>query len=985
MSAAAPLAGRVQELRVLLDAVEGPNSGSGVAMWGEAGIGKTRLVTEASRVLHERGVATVFGACLRMSTTVPFLPVVDVLQQLLVLESGQLMTHALNRCPTFVRGELSALVPELVVNDSAPLVQSEDDAWRRLRLFDATRRLLVAFGEQTPVVVVIEDLHWADPSTLELLDYLLAAGHRTGVPLVITGRLEEADAGWLESTVIHGGMVRLELGLLNLEETREQVAGLLNNTLGDRDAQRIYRRTGGHPFYVEQLVSAVGPSGGGELPAGLRSLLSARVADATNDERRVMALLAIAGRALAQGAIASACDWPVEQAEDVVRGLARRRLVDSASEGCKIRHALLGEVVMSEIASMERRSLHRSVAEFLSTWDDPAVAAEVAEHWGETSDVKAELLWRVRAAQHSDSVGAQTDAAAHWMRVIDLWNRGGGAPEPLNVSLAQAYRRACAALTFAGRRAEAAALGEAALTLFDRPGVEASVRADVCVMIGRQRALNGDPSATDLLRRAVEIGRGLPASRNQARRLLVLARHLYALRHATDDEQDDLLGQTLMVARACRAHGIERNVLSMRAAAALVRGEAAESLHQANAVLTFKPDVADPNMSAGAAANALHILLLCGHYDEVISKGVPELAWVEQHGNPGSWAGQLLRGKIIGALRERGRLAEAVILSAVVGDEDPTETLQTDRALLTAVTGSPERAMALWREARDLVLRLPSTSLIWGLVACGVEIAIWARQPQEALTAALPVLHGAAGTVESRFSGELFVLSARACADLAASGRAVDDAAETATVLHAADELESTLTRCVEDPFNQPAVPVSARANALTWSAELTRLRGASDPGAWGQAAAAWDDLGTPHRVAYALLRQAEALLVTPRRRRQAAAVLRRAAVLADEHALLQSDIAALAARARISLSDSAAPRRRDARNTTAFGLTAREIDVLHLLGDGRTNAEIAATLFISPRTVGVHVGSILRKLHASSRVQAGAIAQELNLRRDDA
>ena len=368
---------------MLLDAVEGPNSGSGVAMWGEAGIGKTRLVTEASRVLHERGVATVFGACLRMSTTVPFLPVVDVLQQLLVLESGQLMTHALNRCPTFVRGELSALVPELVVNDSAPLVQSEDDAWRRLRLFDATRRLLVAFGEQTPVVVVIEDLHWADPSTLELLDYLLAAGHRTGVPLVITGRLEEADAGWLESTVIHGGMVRLELGLLNLEETREQVAGLLNNTLGDRDAQRIYRRTGGHPFYVEQLVSAVGPSGGGELPAGLRSLLSARVADATNDERRVMALLAIAGRALAQGAIASACDWPVEQAEDVVRGLARRRLVDSASEGCKIRHALLGEIVMSEIASMERRSLHRSVAEFLSTWDDPAVAAEVAEHWGE--------------------------------------------------------------------------------------------------------------------------------------------------------------------------------------------------------------------------------------------------------------------------------------------------------------------------------------------------------------------------------------------------------------------------------------------------------------------------------------------------------------------------------------------------------------------------------------------------------------------------
>jgi DNA-binding CsgD family transcriptional regulator len=445
------------------------------------------------------------------------------------------------------------------------------------------------------------------------------------------------------------------------------------------------------------------------------------------------------------------------------------------------------------------------------------------------------------------------------------------------------------------------------------------------------------------------------------------------------------LGQALAASRACRAYGIERNVLSMKAVAALVRGEAAESIREADEVLNFEPDAADPTMTAGAAANALHILLRWCQYDRVITEGLPELGWIEEHGYPGSWAGQLLRGTIIQALRERGRLDEAVLLAAAIDDENPTETLLIDRALLTAVTGSPERAMGLWRDARDLVLRLPNASLTRNLVACGVEIAIWARQPQEALSAATPILDRAAHTVESRFCGGLFGLAARACADMAAHGRAIDDLTETATALQAAKELEDILNRCVEDPFNQPAVPGSAAADALSWSAELTRVHVPSDPKAWSQAAAAWDAIGAPHRVAYALLREAEALLLTPRPRREATAVLRRAAVLASQHAMLQSDIATLAARARIRLPEARLPNHPSERATRPFGLTSREIDVLHLMAVGRTNAEIAATLFISPRTVGVHVGNILQKLHVSSRVQAAGIAQELNLQREDA
>jgi len=183
-------------------------------------------------------------------------------------------------------------------------------------------------------------------------------------------------------------------------------------------------------------------------------------------------------------------------------------------------------------------------------------------------------------------------------------------------------------------------------------------------------------------------------------------------------------------------------------------------------------------------------------------------------------------------------------------------------------------------------------------------------------------------------------------------------------------------------PFADHPFAAAAAAERTTWDAERARLAGPSDPEAWADAAKAWQDLGSPHRAGYAWWRQAQALLDAGGSAAEAAGPLRTAAVAAEGHAPLLDQIRLLAERARISLqspatvSDIPLP----ARAPTPYGLTGRELTVLRLLTAGRTNAEIGAELYISPKTAGVHVSNILRKLGVSGRVQAAAMAERAGL-----
>jgi len=223
----------------------------------------------------------------------------------------------------------------------------------------------------------------------------------------------------------------------------------------------------------------------------------------------------------------------------------------------------------------------------------------------------------------------------------------------------------------------------------------------------------------------------------------------------------------------------------------------------------------------------------------------------------------------------------------------------------------------------------------------------------------------------------------RACADLAEQGRARRDQFAAADAAAVADDLAAWVEQMGGAPFTDHPTVATIPAERATWDAERTRVAGRSDPDAWGGTAKAWQDLGCPHRAGYAWWRQAEAQLDAALPAAAAAGALRAAAAAAGGHAPLLAQIHALAERARIPLHAPAAvaPRTPPSAEVRArYGLTGRELSVLRLLAAGRTNAQIGAELYISPRTAGVHVTNILRKLGVSSRVQAAALAERAGL-----
>ncbi len=231
-------------------------------------------------------------------------------------------------------------------------------------------------------------------------------------------------------------------------------------------------------------------------------------------------------------------------------------------------------------------------------------------------------------------------------------------------------------------------------------------------------------------------------------------------------------------------------------------------------------------------------------------------------------------------------------------------------------------------------------------------------------------------------SGWLLAVGMRACADLAERGRAGRAQLAVRAALAAADNLASWVKREHDVPFTEHPFVATIPAACATWDAERSRAAGASDAEAWRVAAERWEALDYRHRAGYARWRQAEAILAAPHGGRAAAAtVLTTAADLAVEHVPLMTAIEDLARRARIDLNALAVQARQDEPQAARpFGLTDRELDVLRLLGQGKTNPEIAAALFISPRTAGVHVTHILRKLDATTRVQAATIADRAGL-----
>ncbi|MEV6491657.1 AAA family ATPase, partial [Actinoplanes sp. NPDC051633] len=988
--------GRRAELGVLDEALRGGYQL--VLVVGDAGLGKTRLVAEAMDSARQRGAVTVACGCLPLADKLPLLPAVHALHELDRLGGGRVLAGALDHLPGFVRAELARLLPQL--GDESPGASGQAQLAGREQLFAAFAALLVQLAGEAPVVLLVEDIHWADSATLDLLTCLRIAAAGSALVLVVTCRSDEASVeehilSWLAQVRRSTAIVEVRLIPLSRDEVAEQAADLAGGAPSAAFVDRLHARAQGNPFYVEQLMAAAltRPAAGDlelprRLPGGLTDLLTGRVRQVSDAARAVLAGLAVAERPLTEPSLAAVTGLPEPAVRPALGELSAAKLLapfDDDGGGCRPRHALLAEAVTAGLLPGERLSLHARTAMVLEATGDPAVMAEVAGHWAAAGRPADELRATVAAAEAALQVFAFGQAADLWLRAIDLSQRLPDAAARLNLDPAGLHLSAIDALGCCGRREEAARLTEQTYHRF-AAWPDRAIAARVHSLTGSSRSIDDPAAARPLYDEALRLFTGTPASREHAESLLHYANGFRG--QGQSDAGLSHLDQALVVAEAAGATDVAIIVLANLARLHIVNGrldDAFASLQRGNdLVRSLQSPSADAGSGGLLAAIESDLLLKTGRPQEARDVGLEGYERAKRIGRGESVFAIFPLSNAVEAILELGDTAEAARLLDPLTSDGPrldTWPLHACRVQLDLRRGRVEQAAKRLDTIRRLLPALGDVDFAREIALVAVELALWRSEPQAALAEAEQVLARLHGTEQELLCGELLVLGARAAADLALRARAKGDRLGEGAADAALQRLASILERMGGRPFTEHPYAVRIPGDRAEWTAERSRGEGVSHPAAWEATAAEWEALGRPHRAGYAWWRHAQARLEAGQSPSTVAGPLRRAAASAAGMAPLAEAIEGLARRARISLQatdeeseHAAVPLSR------RYGLTARELLVLRLVADGRTNAQIGAELYMSPKTASVHVSNILRKLRVTNRVQAAALAERAGI-----
>jgi DNA-binding CsgD family transcriptional regulator len=857
--------------------------------------------------------------------------------------------------------------------------------------------LLGAVAKRGGLGLVIEDVHWADGATLDCLTFLARAG---GAPLTVvaTCRGDEAPldaqvAGWLANVRGSGGTEEIRLAPLSREEVAEEIAALVGGPPPARLVDDVYARAEGNPFFTEQLVAAAQEQSSdgvlrapARLPARLAELLVARAGRCGGDARVALRALAVAGRPLTEDLLGGITRFDVDAVRGALRELGSARLLaENAPDGAyRLRHALLAEAVAADLLSGERVALHERTAQALQTTGDVTLAAEAAGHWAAAGRAAEELPARVEAAGAAEGVFGYAEAAAHWQRAIELCQQLPDAGRAAGADLLRLYLRAIDAFDVAGDGQRAGALAEEAYRRFaGHP--DPATAAVIHLRAAYYRGLGAPDAGLPLIKEALRLFEQEPASAEHAEAWYHYGSMFLFHAEGRLEASRQALGRALEIAEAAGATVLMPRILAYLAVQAFTHGQ----LREGFAILDRGRALAEATAGEGAAwvdvieSAALH---RTGKFQAAAEAARRGLRAARQVGRHTSFTASVLPTNASLALLALGRTAEAAALidPLTAGPPDRDHWLtHLARVEIDLLRGDTEAAATRWQQIHALISQYFSVDFAHEAAQRAAELALWDGRPDDGLREVQRALALYQAPDLAFACGRLLAAGMRACADLAERARARRDDHAAGAALAAAGDLGAWVDRMDGAPFTDHPLMAAIPAERATWDAERTRLAGASDPAAWNAAAKTWEDLGCPHRAGYAWWRHAEAQLAVGQPSRAAVTALQAAAAAAQGHAPLLAQIRDLAQRARVPLQTvpAAAPETRGpAEAPEPYGLTGRELTVLRLLAAGRTNAQIGAELYISPRTAGVHVTNILRKLGVSNRVQAAALAEHAGL-----
>jgi DNA-binding CsgD family transcriptional regulator len=942
--------GRSGPLGGFADAVEAARGRlpSAVLVGGEAGIGKSRFVAEAA----QRSAVELFVArCAPQGgDAIPLAALADLVRQVR------------RRVPA---DDVEALAP--LLSWLSP-THSEPAPIDTGRLFTSVIDLLGALAGDVGAVIAFEDLHWADAETWSLFEFLVRNLDDQKVVLVGTFRTEELNQNpprrrRLAEVSRLPAVRRVALHGFDRDEVLQHVAALTGQTPPGPLVDAVITRGQGNPFFTEELIAA--HVAGEDIPALLSDLIAADLAEADDETRMMLGVVAVRGRGISHDTLARLSDVAAPELERTVRTALEQRflVVDPGSEEYSFRHALIGEVVYRELLPPERARLHQRLADLLREQSAGALtradrAGELAFHLDRAGDRRGAFAASLAAADAAMSV-APSAAFAHLQRALQLWDEveDVAAGEDRALRLWQAAELASSVVS----NHRAAELARDAFAVGPPPqgpawGYERLGRylwasgqlAESRVEFDRAEALIGpdDPSAASVFA-------GLAQDDLMAGRYDAAERRASSALAAAGSAADDPMAW----ATAIRVLGI----------AASGRGDAEVAVSRCREAVAVAPTT---QARAFATLYLCVALLDAGQNAQAVSSALDAVAEGHVTGIDASFGGYL-DALAADGLTRLGQWGEAEhLLERHTADTTlPIGNLRVARtkALIAARRGEHDRAVDALREAESVPVDGWHRALM-DVTAVEVKLALgdwhaaaaaadagWAARPDAALWAARTAGLGAQAHVED-------ILDARA---------AGTEGDADATAAQANARLAATRAAVVDADASPDLSAHLAHGNA-----SLTRLTG-PDPDAWASAVERWRALGDVWWVAVARLREGEAAAATGAAAR-ATDAMREAHELAATLAAapLAAEIEAVARRTRISL-DPPVPARLGG-SGPQLGLTPREVEVLELLSAGQTNRQIGEELYVSEKTASVHVSNILRKLGVTSRVDAAAVAQRL-------
>ncbi|MEU5537212.1 AAA family ATPase [Streptomyces sp. NPDC020362] len=997
--------GRTDELDTLNAALARAGAGEPQALLlgGEAGVGKTRLVEEFVTAAGREGAVVAVGGCVEIGADgLPFAPFSTALRALRAALPEEFAAAGAGQ-----EEELARLLPEL-----GEATSSRHDEQGMARLFELTVRLLEQVAAAHTVVLVLEDLHWADASTRHLLAYLVRTLRTGRLVVLATYRSDDihrrhplrpllAELDRLRT------VRRLELARFTREEVARQVAGIIAAEPDPVQVDDIYERSDGNAFFVEELAVAAWEGCCTGLTDSLRDLLLVRVEALPESTQRIARIVAEGGSTVEYRLIAAVALLTEDDLIEALRAAVGANILTATPDGggYRFRHALVREAVADDLLPGERSRLNRRYAEAVEA-DPTLVPADarvmrLASYWYHAHDAARALPAVLDASVVARRRHAYTEQLRLLERAMELWDT---APEEVRSALrpvdyTEVYPPcgcdpATTALRYLDLMAEAAVAG--------RLGGE------------RERALK-------ITKRALRLLEDDPDPLRAAW-FWVQRSHLVQALARGDGWHELATAQELV--RGLPPSEVHAEVLAHVATWRMLHQPGPDAFAAAERAVQYAQMV-------GAREIELHARLTLGGL--MIDAGDPESGFAEMFHVKEDALREGVRGvagrafvNLPSALQAVGRSRESVPLLREGIAFTREFGLRDAEAWVWGNLSDSLYAIGQWDEAADAAakalqaghgakpqgsgaLRLAHLALARGdladaarhLATADARYGSHDPMPQQSLrvarvsigvAAAEGRIHDARAELSRaletgfppgtyRYAWPLLLAAATAEADARALPASAADRAEVLGRLH--------------ETAGKLATGAPLWGAYERWiRAELNRAEGTDTTDTWSGVVTDFECLDRPYDLARVRYRLAQALLAPgaagpagttgggENERDRAMELLRLAGAVADHLGArpLADAVARLAQRARITLTRAPQGALEPADPAEALGLTSRERDVLRLVSAGRTNRQIAEELFISPKTASVHVSNILSKLDVSGRGEAAALAHRLGL-----